>query len=54
MCAAYTDLNLCETAQFNYKPKGAPTITAIPSACVASGSVCIENYPVAKSYGACE
>lgn len=54
MCAAYTDLNLCKSAQFNYKPAGAPTITAIPSACVASGSVCIENYPVAKSYGACE
>ena len=54
MCAAYTDLNLCKSAQFNYKPIGAPTITAIPSACVASGSVCIENYPVAKSYGACE
>ena len=54
MCAAYTDLNLCKSAQFNYKPAGAPTITAIPSACIASGSVCIENYPVAKSYGACE
>lgn len=54
MCAAYTDLNLCKSAQFNYKPAGAPTITSIPSACVASGSVCIENYPVAKSYGACE
>ncbi|MBR2011682.1 MAG: hypothetical protein IKA08_00220 [Alphaproteobacteria bacterium] len=54
MCAAYTDLNLCKSAQFNYKPAGAPTVTAIPSACIASGSVCVENYPVAKSYGACE
>lgn len=54
MCAAYTDLGLCKSAQFNYKPADAPTIKAIPSACVASGSVCIENYPVAKSYGACE
>ncbi len=54
MCAAYTDLNLCKAAQFNYKPSGAPTVTAIPSACIASGSVCIENYPVAKSYGACQ
>ena len=54
MCAAYTDFNLCKGAQFNYKPAGAPTITAIPSACVVSGSVCIENYPVAKSYGACQ
>ena len=54
MCAAYTDFNLCKSAQFNYKPAGAPTITAIPSACIVSGSVCIENYPVAKSYGACE
>ena len=54
LCAVYTDLNLCKSAQFNYKPAGAPTVTAIPSACVASGSVCIENYPVAKSYGACE
>lgn len=54
MCAAYTDANLCKAAQFNYKPAGAPTITSIPYACVVSGSVCIENYQVAKSYGACE
>lgn len=54
MCATYTDTKLCETAQFNYKPAGAPTIKSIPSACVMSGSVCIENYPVAKSYGACK
>ena len=54
MCAAYTDLGLCKSAQFNYKPANAPTIMAIPSACIVSGSVCVENYPVAKSYGACK
>lgn len=53
-CGTITDLNLCKKAQLNYKSAEAPTITLIPSACAVSGSACIENYPVAKSYGACE
>ncbi len=53
-CATYTDLNQCKVAQFNYKPAGAATTTLIRSACVPSGSACIENYPVVKSQGICE
>ena len=53
-CATFTDLNHCKNAQFNYKPVGAPTATLVRSVCAVSGSVCIENYPVAKSYGACK
>lgn len=53
-CATLTDLNQCAQAQINYRPANASTTTLIPSACVVSGSTCIENYPVAKSYGACE
>ncbi|MDE6250604.1 MAG: hypothetical protein K2M34_03150 [Alphaproteobacteria bacterium] len=52
-CAEITDLEQCKSAQINYKPAGAPAITLIHAACIPSGSVCIENYPVAKSYGAC-
>ena len=53
-CATYNDMNHCRAAQFNYKPAGAKTTTLIHSACAVSGSVCIENYPVTKSYGVCE
>ncbi len=53
MCATFTDLEQCAGAQFNYKPAGAQTATLVHSACKVSGSVCIENYPVAKSQGAC-
>lgn len=53
-CAAYTDSKQCGAAQFNYTPAGAPTTTLVRSACVLSGSACIENYPVAKSHGACK
>lgn len=52
-CATYTDLEQCKAAQFNYKPAGAATTTLVRSACTVSGSACIENFPVAKSYGAC-
>ncbi|MBQ5700283.1 MAG: hypothetical protein IIV74_03245 [Alphaproteobacteria bacterium] len=52
-CATFADLEQCENAQFNYKPAGASTTTLIRSVCAVSGSACIENYPVAKSYGAC-
>lgn len=53
-CAQYkTDID-CKNAQINYKPAGAKTTELIRSACAVSGSACVENYPVAKSYGACE
>ena len=53
-CAMYNDLNDCKKAQFNYRPADAKTTTLIRAACIPSGSVCVENSPVAKSYGACE
>lgn len=53
-CGTMTNARHCETAQINYKPDNAPTTTLIRAACVMSGSACIENYSVAKSYGACE
>lgn len=53
-CATFGDLEQCADAQFNYKPAGAATTTLVRSACKVSGSACIENYPVAKSHGACE
>ncbi len=53
-CGTLTNLNQCENAKLNYKPADATSTTLINSACVVSGSVCIENYPVARSYGACE
>lgn len=52
-CAQYTDLNQCKAAALNYKPTMDGTITLVRSACAVSGSVCIENAPVAASYGAC-
>lgn len=53
-CATFADLEQCADAQFNYKPAGAPTTTLVRSVCTVSGSACIENYPVAKSHGACK
>jgi len=53
-CAQYTDLNQCKSVALNYKPDVNGTITLVRSACSVSGSVCIENEVVAKSYGACE
>lgn len=53
-CGTITDLNQCADAQINYKAADAATVTLVPGACKVSGSACIENYPVAKSYGACE
>lgn len=53
-CGLLTDLNQCANAQLNYKSADAVTTTLVNTPCVVSGSACIENYPVAKSYGACE
>lgn len=53
-CGTLTDLKQCAAAQVNYRPADAPTIRLIQAACTPSGSVCIENYPVAVSYGACQ
>ena len=52
-CAQFTDLNQCANAAINYKADVNGTITLVRSACAVSGSVCIENAPVAASYGAC-
>jgi len=53
-CAQYTDMNQCKNVALNYKPKTNGTTTLVRSACVDSGSICIENETVAKSYGACK
>ncbi|MBQ2017022.1 MAG: hypothetical protein II208_00660 [Alphaproteobacteria bacterium] len=53
-CSRYTNQADCEGAQFNFKPSGAQTFTLVRSVCTYSGSMCIENYPVAKSNGACK
>ena len=54
LCGAITDMKQCKTAQINYRGPEDKTLTLVRSACAPSGSVCIENYSVAKSYGACE
>lgn len=53
-CSKFTNLEHCAAAQLNYKPDGTMATTLVSSACSVSGSTCIENYPVARSYGACE
>ncbi len=53
-CATFTDLNQCKAVQINYQPAGAITPTLVRSACTVSGSECIENTAVTKSYGACK
>ncbi len=54
LCGAITDAASCKAAQINYRGPEDKTLTLIRSACTMSGSRCIENYSVAKSYGACE
>lgn len=54
LCGALTDPKQCKNAQINWRGPEDKTITLIKSACTMSGSRCIENYAVAKSYGACE
>lgn len=53
-CSTLKDLNQCVNAQINYRPAGANYTTLVNGACAISGSVCLENYPVAKSQGACQ
>ena len=53
-CGQYVDMNECKNVALNYKPKSNGSTTLIRSACIDSGSVCIENETVAKSYGACK
>lgn len=53
-CSKFTNLEHCAAAQLNYKPDGTMATTLVSSACSVSGSTCVENYPVARSYGACE
>ena len=53
-CADFTDENLCKSAQFIYRPTPESPSMLVHSACVPAGGTCIENYSVARSYGACE
>ena len=53
-CAQYTNQEDCKNAQINFKPAWGKTTELIRSACAVSGSACVENYPVAVSYGACK
>lgn len=53
-CAMFTDLKQCVAVEINYKPADATTATLVRSACVPSGSACIENASVARTYGACK
>ena len=53
-CSKFTYAEDCKNAQVNYRPSADVTTTLIRSACAVSGSTCIENYPVARSYGVCE
>ena len=53
-CNTVTDLEQCASTQITYKPTDGSTVMQIPGACAVSGGVCMENYPVAKSHGACE
>ena len=53
-CNTVTDLEQCASTQITYKPTDGNTVMQIPGACAVSGGVCMENYPVAKSHGACE
>jgi len=52
-CGTLRDLGQCANAQINFRPAGATNTRLVDSACTASGSVCIENHPVAVSHGAC-
>ncbi|MCL1902731.1 MAG: hypothetical protein FWG18_03860 [Alphaproteobacteria bacterium] len=53
-CTTIRDSSQCRDAQINFKPKSAKTETLVSGACMMSGSVCIENFPVAVSNGACD
>lgn len=53
-CANYTNLEECSGVMVNYMSTPGGKITGVRSACTPSGSACIENRAVAKSYGACE
>lgn len=53
-CASLTDLNQCAVAQVNYRPTATSAAQLVNTACVVSGSACIENSVVTTSYGACD
>ena len=53
-CSRFNSMSECENAQFNYKPADAVTYSLVRSVCTYSGGMCIENYTVAKSQGACK
>ncbi len=53
-CGTLLSLEDCKNAWINYKPAKSNSTTLIRGACQSSGSVCIENRSVAKSYRACK
>jgi hypothetical protein len=52
-CGMYTTAEECKAVVINYQRPGRNTTLPVQSACKMAGSVCIENRPVAVSYGAC-
>ena len=53
-CGLYKTEEECKAVEINYQRPNRNTTVLVRSACVMSGSVCIENRPVAVSYGACD
>ena len=51
-CGMYSAAD-CESVVINYQAPGRNTTNPVYSACAKAGSVCVENRPVAISYGAC-
>jgi len=52
-CGTIMDIRQCEAAQINFRPHDSNQTRLVDGACTVSGSVCIENRPVALSFGAC-
>ena len=52
-CATIVDVNQCRDAQIVYSSPSQPGTKVIRSACAVVDGVCVENNPVAKSYGVC-
>lgn len=53
-CGMYTTAEECKAVVINYQKPGRNTTVSVRGACRMAGSVCIENRPVAVSYGACD
>jgi hypothetical protein len=56
-CGTITDVSVngaCVNASINFRQESGGQIRQIDGACVVSGSICIENRPVARVNGACD